>query len=116
MELAHRRPVVHGVEGRHLVDAHWGHLENAGDLVHDADTRETMLALAEVEQGHDSRLLVLGRVALEDLGDDLFILLGELKGDVGVVVGGVAVLFTREMRQRLVLPFIEARVTRDSPP
>lgn len=51
-----------------------------------------MLALAEVEQGHDGGLFVLGRVALEDLGDELLILGVELEGQVGVVVGCVSVL------------------------
>lgn len=51
-----------------------------------------MLALAEVEHGHDGSLLVLGRVALEDLGDELLILGVELEGQVGVVVGCVSVL------------------------
>lgn len=92
MELAHGRPVVHGVEGGDLVDTHGGHLEDAGDLVHDADAGEAGLALAEVEQRHDGRLLVLRRVSLEDLGDDGFILGRELEGDVGVVVGRVSVL------------------------
>ena len=92
VELAHGRPVVHGVEGSHLVDAHRGHLENACHLVHDADAGEAVLPLAQVEQRHDGGLLVLGRVALEDLGDDGLILLGELEGDVRVVVGRVAML------------------------
>lgn len=96
-ELAHGGSVVHGVKGRNLVDAHRGHLEHAGDLVHDADAGEAVLALAEVEQGHDGALLVLGGVSLEDLGNDGLILLVELEGDFGVVVGGVSVLW--EQRQ-----------------
>lgn len=92
VELAHGLPVVHGVERRDLVDAHGGHLEEAGDLVHDADGGEAVLALAQVQQRHDGRLLVLGRVPLEDLGDDGLVLRSELEGDVGVVLGGVAVL------------------------
>lgn len=92
MELAHGLPVVHGVERRDLVDAHGGHLEEAGDLVHDADGGEAVLALAQVQQRHDGRLLVLRGVPLEDLGDDGLVLRGELEGDVGVVHGGVAVL------------------------
>ena len=55
-----------------------------------------MLSLAEIENGHHSRLLVLGRVALEDLGDDLLILLVEFERDIGVVVGGVSVLFVQK--------------------
>jgi hypothetical protein len=93
VELAHRCPVVHGVEGGDLVDAHRRHVEEARHLVHDADAGEAVLALAQVEQRHDGGLLVLRRVALEDLGDDGLVLLGELEGNLGVVVGGVAVLF-----------------------
>lgn len=61
-----------------------------------------MLALAEVEQGHDSGLLVLRGVALEDLGNDSLILGVELEGDVGVVVGGVAVLGTHNVSMKRV--------------
>lgn len=92
VELAHGLPVVHGVERRDLVHAHGGHLEEAGDLVHDADGGEAVLTLAQVQQRHDGRLLVLRGVPLEDLGDDSLVLRGELEGDVGVVLGGVAVL------------------------
>jgi hypothetical protein len=93
VKLAHGRAVVHGVEGGDLVDAHGGHLEEAGDFVHDADRGEAVLALAEVEEGHDGGFFVLRRVALEDLGDDGLVGGGELEGHVGVVVGGVAVLW-----------------------
>jgi hypothetical protein len=91
--LAHGVPVVHGVEARYLVDAHGGHLEDASHLVHDAEGSEAELALAKVEDGHDSRLLVLRGVALEYLGDDGLVLGRELEGDVGVVFGRVSVLF-----------------------
>jgi len=53
-----------------------------------------VLALAQVQQGHDGGLLVLGRVALEDLIDEFEVLLVELEGDVGVVVRFVAVLWS----------------------
>jgi hypothetical protein len=56
-----------------------------------------VLALTEVQQGHDGALLVLGRVALEDLIDDLEVLLGELERDGRVVVRLVAVLIGREI-------------------
>lgn len=91
MELAHGGPVVHGVERSHLIHAHGGHLQDPGNLVHDANAGEAVLSLAEIEERHDGGLLVLGRVPLEDLGDDLLILLAELEGNVRVVVGGVAV-------------------------
>jgi hypothetical protein len=95
--LADGRAVVHGIEGRNLIDAHGRHFEQAGDLVHDADGSETGLALAEVEERHDGRLLVLRRVAFEDLGDDGLILLVELERQVGVVVFGVSVLERERM-------------------
>lgn len=98
-ELAHGGAVVHGVEGGDLVDSHGGHLEQAGDLVHDADAGEAVLALAEVEQGHDGGLFVLSRVALEDLGDELLILGVELERQVGVVVGCVSVLERSEVSE-----------------
>lgn len=92
MELADRRAVVHGIEGSDFVDTHRRHLEHAGDFIHDANAGEAVLSLAKVEQRHDGGLLVLGRIALEDLGDDGLIFLVELEGDVGVVIGRVAVL------------------------
>lgn len=91
-ELAHGRTVVHGVEGGNLVDAHGWHFEDTSDLVHDADGGEAVLALAKVQNRHHGGLLVLRRVALEQLGDDGLILRREFEGDVGVVVGSVAVL------------------------
>lgn len=51
-----------------------------------------MLALAEIQQGHDGGLFVLLGVSLEDFGNDRLALLVESEGDVGVVVCGVAVL------------------------
>ena len=92
VEAAHGRPVVHGVEGGDLVHAHGRHLEELRDGVHDADAGEAVLALAKVEQRHHGRLLVLRRVALEDLGDELLVDGVELERDGRVVVGGVAVL------------------------
>jgi hypothetical protein len=59
VETADWVPIVHGVERGHLVHAHRRHLQQPSDLVHDADAREAVLPLAEVEQWHDSRLLVL---------------------------------------------------------
>lgn len=91
--LADGITVVHGVESGNLVDTHGGHLEHAGDLIHDADTGVAMLTLAEVEEGHDGTLLVLGRVALEDLIGKLEVLVGKLEGEGGVVGRLVAVLF-----------------------
>jgi hypothetical protein len=94
MKLADRRAVVHGVEASDFVDTHRRHLEHAGDLVHDANAGEAVLSLAKVEQRHDGSLLVLGGIALEDLGDDGLIFFVELEGNIGVVVGTVTVLLT----------------------
>ena len=93
VELANGRAVVHGVERGDLVHTHGGHLEQTGHLVHDADAAKAVLTLTEIEQGHDGRLLVLRRVALDDLLDDLFVVGRELEGEVGVVVGGVTMLY-----------------------
>ena len=51
-----------------------------------------MLALAEVEEGHDGGLFVLWGVSFEDLVDDFEVLGREFEGEGGVVVGCVAVL------------------------
>jgi hypothetical protein len=78
--------VVHGVESGNLVDTHGGHFQPAGNLVHDTDAAETVLALTKVEKGHDGGLLVLRRVSAEDLLNELFILGIELEGDIEVVL------------------------------
>ena len=91
-ELADGRAVVHGVEGGDFVNTHGRHLEKAGNLIHDANAGEAVLALTEIEDGHNSGLLVLGRVSFEDLVNDGFILLVEFEGNIGVVIRSVAVL------------------------
>jgi hypothetical protein len=91
-EFADRFAVVHCVEGCDFVDAHRGHLEEAGDLIHNADAGVAMLTLTKVQEGHDSSLLVLRGITGEDLLDELVVLLGELEGEGGIVLGGVAVL------------------------
>lgn len=90
--LAHRAPVIHGVEGRNLVHTHGRHLQYPRNLVHDADAAESVLALAEIEERHDGGLLVVGGVSRDNLLDELLILLSELEGDRRVVLGRVAVL------------------------
>lgn len=91
-EFADRFAVVHCVESCDFVDAHRGHLEEAGDLIHNADAGVAMLTLTKVQEGHDSSLLVLRGITGEDLLDELVVLLGELEGEGGIVLGGVAVL------------------------
>ena len=92
MVFSDRCPVVHGVERRDLVHTHGGHLEEARDLVHDADAAEAVLALAKVEQGHDGGLLVLRGVAGDNLLDEFLILLREFERDRSVVLWRIAVL------------------------
>jgi hypothetical protein len=90
--FAHRLSVVHGIKSRDFINSHGRHFQQTSNLVHDTDTGKSMLALSEVEKRHDSSLLVLGRVTLEDLIDDFFVLGAELERDGWVVVGFVAVL------------------------
>lgn len=59
VELPDRLAVVHGVEGRNLVNAHGWHFQPACDFVHDADAGEAVLALAEIEEGHHGGFLIL---------------------------------------------------------
>jgi len=51
-----------------------------------------VLTLSQIQNWHNGSFLVLGRVSLEDLGDDLVVFLGELEGDAGIIFGGVAML------------------------
>jgi hypothetical protein len=51
-----------------------------------------MLSLSEIQQWHHSRFLVLWRVSLQDLIDELFVLCRELEWKVGIVIGGIAML------------------------
>ena len=92
MPLPNRVTVVHSVERRNLIDTHWRHLQYPCNLIHHAQARKSMLSLSEIEDWHDSGLLVLGRVAFEDLVNELVVLLRELKGDVRIVFGGISML------------------------
>ena len=92
MVFADRSAIIHCVEAGNLVHSRGGHFENPGYLVHDADAGEAVLALAEVEKGHDGSLLVLRRVSLEDLVDDGLVLRRELEHERRVIVGRVAML------------------------
>lgn len=51
-----------------------------------------MLSLSKVEYRHNGSFLVLWWVALQDLFDDLVVLLGEFKWDIGIVFWRVSVL------------------------
>ena len=90
--FSYRLSVVHGIKGRDFVNSHGRHFQQTSNLVHDANAGKSVLALSEVEKRHDGSLLVLRRVALEDLIDDFFVLCAELERDGWVVVGFVAVL------------------------
>jgi len=92
VELARGIPVVHGVEGRNLVDTHGRHFQYPCDLIHDADACEAVLALAEVKQRHDGGLLVLRRVPRDDLLDELQVLGGEFERNLCIILGRIAVL------------------------
>lgn len=62
-------PVEHGVKGGDFVHAHGRHVEEARDVVHDADARPALvLPLTEIEEGNDGRLFVLWGIP----GDDFF--------------------------------------------
>lgn len=91
-KLADRFPVVHGVESCNLVHTHGWHLQNPRNLVHDTDASVAMLTLAKVKQRHDSRLLVLRGIALEDLIDEGEVLSVELEWERGVVLRAVTML------------------------
>ena len=74
-------PIERGVESCDLVDAHWRHLEELGDIVHDADARPSfVLSLSEVEEGYHGCLLVLGRVVRDDLLCSLHVVCIEFEG------------------------------------
>jgi len=88
----HRITIIHSIKRRHLINPHWRHLQQPCHLVHDADAREAVLPLAQVQQGHDGGFFVLAGVSRQHFLDELFILGVEFEGDVEVVFGGVAVL------------------------
>lgn len=92
MEFADGISVVHGIECGHLVDTHRRHLQQSRDLVHDADASEAVLALAKIQQRHHRRLLILARVAAQDLLDELLVLRIELERDIQIILGRIAVL------------------------
>ena len=89
---ANRTSIVHGVERRHLVHPHWRHLQYPRHLIHDTDTREPMLPLSQVQQGHHRRLLILAGVPAEHLLDKLLVVGIEFEGNVRVVDWGISML------------------------
>lgn len=92
MPLSDRVPIVHGIECRNLVHSHWWHLQYSCNLIHNAQARKSMLSLSEIEDGHHSRLLVLGWVAFEDFFDELVVLLRELEGYIRIIFGSITML------------------------
>ena len=80
MEPPNRIAIVHGVEGGHLIDTHRRHLQYPRHLIHDANAREAMLPLSQVEEGHHRRLLVLAWVSAEHLLDEGLVRLVEFEG------------------------------------
>jgi hypothetical protein len=95
--FADRFAVVHGIESSDFVHTHRRHLQKAGNLVHDTNASVPVLALTQIQKWHDSTLLVLRGVALEDLIDQSEVLLGELERDGRVVGRLVAVLETNSI-------------------
>lgn len=89
--LAHGIPVIHCVESGNFVYTHGRHLEYPCNLVHDADAAESVLALTKVEERHDGCFLVLRGVPRDDFLDELLILRREFEGNLGIVLGRVAV-------------------------
>ena len=92
MEPADRIPVIHGIEGCHLVNSHRWHLEYPCYLIHYADASEAMLSLAKVQKWHHCGLLVLAWVSGNDLFDELLILRRELKRNGRIVDRCVSML------------------------
>lgn len=92
MKPSNRTPVVHGVECRNLVHAHWRHLQDPRDLVHDANACEAMLSLPKIKQGHHRRLLVLARVSAQDLLHELLVDRVEFERNGRIVDVAVSVL------------------------
>ncbi len=51
-----------------------------------------MLSLPQIQKGHHGCLFVLGRIAFQDLIDELVVLLCELEGDASIVLRGISML------------------------
>jgi hypothetical protein len=90
--LPNRISIVHSIEGGNLIHAHWRHLQQPCDLIHNAQAAESMLSLPEIQQGHHGCLFVLRWIAFQDLIDELVVLFCELEGNAGVVLGGISML------------------------
>jgi len=66
--FAHFRPVEHTVKSGHLIDPDFCHVQQLGDTVHGRKAQEAVvLLLSQVQQGDDSRLLVVWRVPVYDV-------------------------------------------------
>ena len=89
-------PVEHGVERRHLVDAHRRHAAHFCHLVHGCQRQEVAaLPLRQVQQRDDAALLVVLGVLAEDDLDDLVVLLGEVERHVVAVVQVIGAVLHR---------------------
>ena len=73
VESPDRISVVHCIKRGYLVHPHGGHLQQPGDFIHDADAREAVLPLTQIQQGHHGGFLVLRRVPFEDLGNEFLV-------------------------------------------
>lgn len=76
-----RSSIVHSIESCNFVDSHRRHFQYLCHLIHNTDTREAMLPLTQVEEGHDGGFFVLRGIAFEDLGDELLVDRIEFEGD-----------------------------------
>jgi hypothetical protein len=94
--IAYDWPVEHGIECCNLIHTHRRDVDNSCNLIHYRDGGETILSLAEIQKRHNSRLLVLRRVALENFFDSLLVVLVEFKRNAGIVLWCVAMLYPKQ--------------------
>ena len=92
MKPPYRVSIVHSVESGHFVHAHWWHFKYSSDFVHNTDTCETMLTLAEIKEGHYGGFLVLGWISFEDFGNELTVDVIKGEGYRWIILGGVTML------------------------
>lgn len=85
-------PVEHGVESSNFIHTHRRNFKQTSNFIHDRDGCKTVLSLAQIQKRHDSSLLVLRRILLQDLFNTLLVVGIEFKGNIGIVLGCIAML------------------------
>lgn len=81
--MALRAPVEHGVERRDLIHTHGWYFKHLRNMVHNADTRPSIiLPLAEVEERNSGGFFVLRWVARDYLFGKLEVFWVELEFDL----------------------------------